>query len=557
MQSLNPDLSEQSTSSTNAPIILSSHNTGTQAVTRKMFFLSVWVSFAAWIAEFDIGYAGIVLIMPSYQKAFGHCRSVHDPDTGNAIEACELSTLQQSLISLTLLFMAVGSVLAGLVGSKLGRRRTIQMACIFCLVGAAGMLGTTGSFVSYMVCKCINGVGIGQLLASAIVYGAECVAADKRGLLLGIFNIGLAMGNVTAAAVCAGSATLAPDNDWQWKTPIICQIPLSVILAVGMYLFPESPRWLLLKKKEEEARTSFATLLGLNALSTEVAVQVEDIQRHLEFERSLSKTTSWIEIYHGANLRRTAVSGLILVALAITGIQFVAPFAALFLSGVGVENPYVVNVIVGLCIFGGACIGSIPLEYGGRRFSMLVGYSLMAICMLIFSSVATGLGADNPIAKHVVVAFVCIWAFVFGGFIGPSVWLASAEMHCLQLRTYGQANTTFCYEIFAFGATFWTPYMLNPEYGNMGTNVGYFYFGITVAVLVLVFLFVPETSRLTLEQIDDYFASGKPAWKTSTSENLKISREVALNTTSSPRGQSEVEKQVPCTRTHNSEIEVR
>jgi SP family sugar:H+ symporter-like MFS transporter len=248
------------------------------------------------------------------------------------------------------------------------------------------------------------------------------------------------------------------------------------------------------------------------------------VQRHLEFERSVDASASWIEIYRGSNLRRTAVSALILIGLAITGIQFVAPYAALFFSGVGIENPFLINVIVGLCIFAGACIGPMVLEYGGRRFAMLSGYSMMAICMLIFSSVSTALGSDSPISQNVVVAFLCIWAFVFGGFIGPSVWLASAEMHSVRLRTYGQANTTFLYEIFSFAVQFWTPYMLNVDYGDMGVNVGYFYFGLTVAVLLLVFLFVPETARLTLEQIDDFFLSGNKAWKTSTKRNIDIAR---------------------------------
>ncbi|OQD73439.1 hypothetical protein PENDEC_c015G06410 [Penicillium decumbens] len=486
-----------------------------QNATWKMLFLSIWVSFAAWISAFDSGYGGVVLIMPSYQMAFGHC-------TGVTTEDCVLSTLQQSIISLSFLFMGIGSALAGVFGSKLGRKGTIQVACVFCIIGAAGMLGTSGNFLNYMVCKCISGVGNGQLLASSIVYGSECVSANKRGLLLGIFNVGLAMGNVVAAAVCAGSATLAPGNDWQWKTPIICQIPLAVILGVGILIFPESPRWLLLKGKEDEARKSFAGYQAIEPHSVEVTAQVQDILRHLEFERSVDASTSWIEIYRAFNLRRTAVSALILIGLAITGIQFVAPYAALFFSGVGINNPFLINVIVGLCIFGGACIGPMVLEYGGRRFAMLAGYSMMAICMLIFSSVSTALGLDSPVSQNVVVAFLCIWAFVFGGFIGPSVWLASAEMHSVRLRTYGQANTTFIYEIFSFGVQFWTPYMLNVNYGNMGVNVGYFYFGLTVAVLLLTFLFVPETARLTLEQIDDFFLSGKRAWKTSTKKNIAI-----------------------------------
>ena len=65
--------------------------------------------------------------------------------------------------------------------------------------------------------------------------------------------------------------------------------------------------------------------------------------------------------------------------------------------------------------------------------------------------------------------------------------------------------------------------MLSKDYGNMGTNVGYFYFGVTVAMAVLIFVFVRD-AQLTLEQIDDFFLSSGKTWKTSTRKNKAISR---------------------------------
>ncbi|KAL4863700.1 hypothetical protein BDV12DRAFT_201832 [Aspergillus spectabilis] len=112
----------------------------------------------------------------------------------------------------------------------------------------------------------------------------------------------------------------------------------------------------------------------------------------------------------------------------------------------------------------------------------------MASSMLILSSVSTAHGLRSQAAKNVAVAFLCLWAFAFGGFISPSVWLASAEMHSLRLRSYNQANTTFLYEVFALRAQFLTPYVLNINYGSMGSNVGYFYLGIAVFVLIFNFL---------------------------------------------------------------------
>lgn len=102
--------------------------------------------------------------------------------------------------------------------------------------------------------------------------------------------------------------------------------------------------------------------------------------------------------------------------------------------------------------------------------SLLGGYITMALSMLILAVVASALGQSASTAQNVCVAFLCIWAFVFGATSGPVAWVSSAEMHSLRLRTIGQAYGVIQYEIFSFGAAFWAPYMLNVGYGNMGTK---------------------------------------------------------------------------------------
>lgn len=500
-----------------------------QISTAPMIWLSLWVSFAAWIANFDNGFSGTVLIMPSYRRAFGTCSQVLDPASGKAFEQCSITPLQQSLVSLNFLFIAVGGGISGLSGRYIGRRGSIQIGCALAIIGAAGMLGTggdeSGTFQHYIVCKSIGAVGIGQLLASSLTYGSECVVAHKRGLSLGLYGVGLAMGNVASSAVCAGSAQLDPSDNWQWKTPILCQIPLGLILGVGMLMFPESPRWILSHnlRREDEAREAFSALYRMEPHAAEITTQIRDITAHIKIECTRSKEISWFDIYRRTQIRRTFISALVMVGLAITGIHFVQPYATTFLKGVGLSNPYLINVVIGLCIFGGALIGPIVLEYGGRRFAILVGYTAMAACMLTLSSVSTALGQDDT-SKLMIVILLCLWAFVFGATIAPSAGLASVEMHSVSLRTYGQANTIVFYGIFSFGSTFWTPYMLDANHGNMGPNVGYFYAGVTVVMAVLAFLLIPETGRLTLEQIDDVFESGIRPWQTSVARNKELTR---------------------------------
>ncbi|KAJ6155650.1 hypothetical protein N7470_006216 [Penicillium chermesinum] len=387
----------------------------TPGSTAAMLRLSIWIAFAAWIANFDNGYTG------TSSSAF-------------------LTALQQSMISLNYLFIGIGGGLSGVTGRFFGRRGSIQIGCVLAIIGAAGMLGTggrgAGSFVHYMVCRCISAAGIGLLVASAVTYGAECIVAQKRGFSLGVYNLGLALGNVASSAVCAGSARLEPGNNWQWKTPILCQIPLGFILGTGILMFPESPRWILGNNpnKEGEARKAFAALYHMDPYSPAITAQIENVKAHIKTEQATLRSTSWYQIYHKSQLRRTLASALIMVGLSITGIQFVQPYATTFLRGVGLSDPYLVNVIIGVCILGGSCLGPWIVEYGGRRLSILGGYTAMAVCMLILSSVSTALGQDET-SKIVIVVLLGIWAFIFGGTIAPTAGLASVEMHSVSLRT--------------------------------------------------------------------------------------------------------------------------
>lgn len=82
--------------------------------------------------------------------------------------------------------------------------------------------------------------------------------------------------------------------------------------------------------------------------------------------------------------------------------------------------------------------------------------------------------------------------------------------------------------------------MISPEYGNMGTNVGYLYFRLLVVILAITIVFVPETGRLKLEQVDDYFSSGVPAWKTSLTRNKKIAEQNILEVSTEMRDTKQV-----------------
>ena len=496
---------------------------GSQKVTGFMILFSFWVGVGGWITSFDNGYTGIVLNMEPFKAAFGTCTKVPNAVTGTVVETCLLTATQQSLNSAVYtIFIAIGSLLSAVTGSYLGRRGTIQAASIVVAIGAAGMLGTSGNFVAYIACKCIGAIGLGLLYAAVAIYGIECTSPQKRGMLFGFYNVALGTGNLTSAAVCLGSSNIS--NNWAWKTPILCQIPLSIVYCLGSMYFPESPRWLITMGKEEKARRSFARLYQKDPYSPDITAQVREVQNYVDFEKAISSTTSWTEIFHRSYIRRTFIAGLLSATFTLSGQPFAVTYAAIFLAGVGVSNPFLITFFLYLAAWGGSFIGPVWVEYGGRKFAVLGGLGCTGLCLLIVSAVNSGLGESSEVTKKVLVAFLAIWAFFYAGSLAAGCYLASPEIHSVRLRTFGQAFNQMVNHIFGFAVTFWTPYMLNVNYGNMGINVGYFYFGLDVILFIVLFLYMPETARLTLEQIDDYFASGRRAWRTSIKRNKKIAK---------------------------------
>ena len=165
----------------------------TSNVSPFLIFFSIWISFAGWIINFDIGYTGTVYQMQPFNKAFGNCEMIpadsipgNPPGVKDLVEFCSLSATAQSVGgSVHILFMGVGALLSGITGQHLGRRAALQLASLIVIVGAAGMLGTAGYYTAYIVCKCIGGIGIGQMQTLGPIYGVEVTPASKSSTTLG------------------------------------------------------------------------------------------------------------------------------------------------------------------------------------------------------------------------------------------------------------------------------------------------------------------------------------------------------------------------------------
>ena len=490
-------------------------NSPLHKTTWLMMVLGFYTGLAGFIVNFDLQYTGYVLVMEPFNRDFGDCI------TTGGVEACKLTATQQSLSSsVYLLFMAVGAFMSAFSAFYLGSRGAVQFGCVWVIAGAAGMVGTAGTLTAYIVCKCIGAVGLGHLQSSGITFGVECAPPKTRGLLITLFATGSGVGSLVVGAVCYGTDKLP--TSWAWKIPILLQVPSALIFGLGMFLFPESPRWLVYKGKIEEARRSFAKLYRVDVSSPEVTSQVLDVQITIQEALKLTSDAHWTGLFHKQMIRRTLTALAINVGAVLCGAFFIFTYAAIFFEQIGgFGNTIEISITINGGLFAGLIFGPFMVEYIGRRLSTIIGYLGMMTCMLIFAAASSG-GNHGASVRNTEIAFLVIFAFIYGAFTSSAHWVASAEMHAAGYRSVGQAFVMVITNIFIFGTNFWNPYMINPEYGNMGTNVGYFYFGVEAITLIILWFIFPETGRLTLEQVDDYFASGRKPCETSLKRNKKI-----------------------------------
>ena len=111
-------------------------------VTPLVVSFSAIIGLSGWLIQFDTSYAGTVLQMETFQSSFGSCQYESNALTGKMGEMCTFTTVRQNLPSLGSLFIGVGGLFAGFIGSYLGRGTIIQLGCLLVIVGAAGIMGT-------------------------------------------------------------------------------------------------------------------------------------------------------------------------------------------------------------------------------------------------------------------------------------------------------------------------------------------------------------------------------------------------------------------------------
>ncbi|KAL0334756.1 UNVERIFIED_CONTAM: Polyol transporter 5 [Sesamum radiatum] len=416
------------------------------------------------------------------------------------------------------LYALIGSVIAGRISDRFGRRLTIVFAGAIFFFGALFM-GLATNYAFLMVGRFVAGIGVGHGLMIAPVYTAEVAPASCRGLLLSFpelfINIGILVGYTSNLAF----SKLPTNLGWRFMLGIGMIPSLLVILVI--LVMPESPRWLIMQGRLGEAKL---VLEKTSDSPEEVKSRLSDIKQAAGIPQHCNDDVVAVpKQHHGEGVWRElflhptpSVLHIMLCATGIhffqmtSGIETVVLYSPEIFEKAGITNDthkLLATMAVGLVKLMFILVATFTLDKIGRRPLILTSIGGCCVCLLVL---ATGLtfiqNSDHKLVWAIALCLVAILCFVaiFAIGMGPITWVYSSEIFPLRLRAQGCALAIASNRITSAICT-----MTFISLYNAITLAGAFflYAGFAAVAWVFFYTLYPETKGRTLEEMGSLFGT--------------------------------------------------
>jgi sugar porter (SP) family MFS transporter len=446
-----------------------------------------------------------------------------------------------------------GALMAGDLADWFGRRTTIIVGCFTYIAGVivqtATTVNNTHQALGLIVAgRLIAGFGVGHVSATIIMYMSEICPRKVRGALVSGYQFCITIGLLLASVVVY--ATQSRGDTGQYRIPIAIQFAWGLILAIGLFLLPESPRYFVKRGKFEDARRSLAILRGQPENSEFVEAELAEIVANAEYEGKVipsdSYFSSWANCFSGSvwesksNLRRTILGTSLQMMQQWTGVNFIFYYSTPFLKSTNaISNTFLISLIFTLINVLSTPVSFWTIERFGRRPLLIWGAFGMLVCQFIVGIVGDTVGfnhshtvdgnpvADNVAAVNAQIAFICIYIFFFASTWGPGAWVVIGEIFPIPIRSRGVGLSTASNWLWNTIIAVITPYMVNEDRGDLKSNVFFVWGGLCTCAFVYAYFLIPETKGLTLEQVDRMFEETTPRtsskWKPTTTYAAQMS----------------------------------
>lgn len=418
-------------------------------------------------------------------------------------EDLKISKVQvEILIGILSIVSLLGSLGGGRTSDIIGRKWTMALAAIIFQMGGITMT-LAPSYAILMVGRLLAGIGIGFGVMISPIYIAEISPNLTRGSLTTFpeifINIGILLGYVSNYAFSGLSAHIS------WRIMLAVGILPSVFIGFALFVIPESPRWLVMQNRVEEARS---VLLRTNENEKEVEERLAEIQQAAGFANSdkYEEKPVWRELlFPPPALRRMLITGLgIQFFQQISGIDATVYYSPEILQEAGIEDKsklLAATVAVGITKTIFILVAIVLIDKLGRKPLLLISTIGMTVCLFSMGATLSIFG-QGPLVIALAVLFVCGNVAFFSVGLGPVCWVLTSEIFPLRVRAQasalGAVANRVCSGIVAMS-------FLSVAEAITFSGTFFLFSAISALAIAFVFTLVPETKGKSLEEIEMIF----------------------------------------------------
>lgn len=390
----------------------------------------------------------------------------------------------------------LGALLSGLFARILGRKKSLLLA---------GFIFTAASLYSALLpalpvlsaCRFALGFGVGMASFVVPLYLSETAPARIRGSMGTLFQLMITIGIFLISVTNVFIAKVVVNADSALPLMFLTISLFAALMFFGGFILPESPRWLMLKgRKDQAVKVLERTLTTRQEIDTEIG----------EIEQALhgAQGAGIAIVLRGYFFKVLLVGVLLQMFQQLVGINvmiYYAPTIFGYANMTGLVATMTVPTVNMLFTLPAIFL----VEKWGRKKLLYVGAVAMLVTMvaagLAFQAIGAGTGAaavgSGP--KTVLLLAVIVYIFGFAVSWGPVVWLVCSEIFPLEVREVGMTITTMVNWTFA-GLVMANALTFMQTFGN--ASIFYLFSGFCVVAILFVNRYVPETRGITLEEME-------------------------------------------------------
>ncbi|KAG9810470.1 general substrate transporter, partial [Aureobasidium melanogenum] len=324
----------------------------------KVIAMVLIVSLGGMIFGFDTGQISGFLEMDDFLRRFGENGAFSPSREGTIVGLLSIGTL-------------IGAIIAAPIADRLGRRMCILIGNVVFWIGMIVQMTSTHHWYQIAIGRWVAGLGVGALSVLTPMYMSETAPKNIRGSMVSCYQLFITLGILVADAINLGTKNI--NGPASWRITMGIGFVWSVVMATGIWLLPESPRWVYRRGNIEKARETIAGVYGTSQNHSAVNRELREIKAKFDVEQQ-GGHHPWYEVFTGPRMTYRVLLGAVLQMFQqLTGANFFFYYGTTIFNSVGISDSFVTATILGavnfVCTFGGLWV----VENVGRRKALIFG----------------------------------------------------------------------------------------------------------------------------------------------------------------------------------------